>query len=82
MSDSNRYGFEETVIRFEETCRNDQNISDYGKRTAASFCRVHYVDTYINSADRLRDQATRALYWYGRRFPEEFFDFSHEVFFN
>ena len=22
----------------------------------------------------LRDKATRALYWYGRRFPQEFFD--------
>ena len=69
---SNRYGFEETVIRFEETCRNDQNISDYGKKRLLLF--AEYIMWILTSTVRpLRDQATRALYWYGRRFPEEFF---------
>ena len=69
---SNRYGFEETVIHFEETCRNDQNISDYGKKRLLLF--AEYIMWILTSTVRpLRDQATRALYWYGRRFPEEFF---------
>ena len=70
---SNRYGFEETVIRFEETCRNDQNISDYGKKRLLLF--AEYIMWILTSTVRpLRDQATRALYWYGRRFPQDFFD--------
>ena len=69
----NRYSFEETVIRFEETCRNDQNISGYGKKRLLLF--AEYIMWILTSTVRpLRDQATRALYWYGRRFPQDFFD--------
>ena len=67
----NRYSFEETVIRFEETCRNDQNISGYGKKRLLLF--AEYIMWILTSTVRpLRDQATRALYWYGRRFPQDF----------
>ena len=66
----NRYSFEETVIRFEETCRNAQNLS---KERLYLF--AEYIMWILTSTVRpLRDQATRALYWYGRRFPQEFFD--------
>ena len=66
----NRYSFEEIVIRFEETCRNAQDVSEE---------RLHLLAEYImwiltSTVRPLRDKATRALYWYGRRFPKEFLD--------
>ena len=68
---SNRYSFEEIVIRFEETCQNAQNVSDYGKKRLLLL--AEYIMWILTSTVRpLRDQATRALYWYGRRFPEDF----------
>ena len=68
-----RESFEQIVIRFEETCRNAQNISDYGKKRLLLL--AEYIMWLLTSTVRwLRDQATRALYWYGRRFPQEFFD--------
>ena len=65
--------FEELVKRFEETSRNDQDISELGAK------RLHLLAEYImwiltSTVRPLRDKATRALYWYGRRFPKEFFD--------
>ena len=66
----NRYSFEETVIRFEETCRDAQDLS---KKRLYLF--AEYIMWILTSTVHpLRDQATRALYWYGRRFPQEFFD--------
>ena len=68
----NRYSSEEIVIRFEEICQNDENISDYGKKRLLLL--AEYIMWILTSTVRpLRDQATRALYWYGRHFPEEFF---------
>ena len=68
----NRYTLEETVTRFEETCQNAQNVSDYGKKRL--FLLAEYIMWILTSTVRpLRDQATRALYWYGWRFPEDFF---------
>ena len=69
----NRESFEKRLIRFERTCRCDQELSDVGKE------RLHLLAEYImwiltSTVRPLRDQATRALYWYGRRFPQEFFD--------
>ena len=67
----NRYSFEEIVIRFEETCQNAQNVSNYGKKRLLLL--AEYIMWLLTSTVRwLRDQATRALYWYGRRFPKEF----------
>ena len=68
-----RESFEKRLNRFEETCQSDQDLSDIGKE------RLHLMAEYtmwiLTSTVRpLRDQATRALYWYGRRFPQEFFD--------
>ena len=67
----NRYSFEDMVIRFEETCQNAQNVSDYRKKRLLLL--AEYIMWILTSTVRpLRDQATRALYWYGRRFAEEF----------
>lgn len=67
----NRYSFEEKVIRFEETCQNAQNVSDYGKKRLLLL--AEYMMWILTSTVRpLRDQVTRALYWYGRRFPQDF----------
>ena len=70
---NNRERFEELVKRFEETSRNDQDISELSAK------RLHLLAEYImwiltSTVRPLRDQATRVLYWYGRRFPQEFFD--------
>ena len=69
----NRYDFENILERFEETCQNDQNISGYGKKRFLLL--AEYIMWILTSTVRpLRDKATRALYWYGRRFPQDFFD--------
>ena len=65
----NRYSFEEIVIRFETTCRNAQDLSKERLHLYAE----HIMWILTSTVRSLRDQATRALYWYGRRFPEEFF---------
>ena len=67
----NRDRFEKIVIRIEKTCQN-QDISELSAK------RLHLLAEYImwiltSTVRPLRDQATRALYWYGRCFPQEFF---------
>ena len=69
----NRYDFENILERFEETCQNDQNISDFS-RERLHFLAEHIMWILTSTVRPLRDQATRSLYWYGRRFPQEFFD--------
>ena len=69
----NREKFEAVVMHFEEKCRNPQDISELSAK------RLHLLAEYImwiltSTVRPLRDQSTRALYWYGRRFPQEFFD--------
>ena len=65
--------FEELLMRFEEACQSHQELSDVSAE------RLHLFAEYIrwlltSNVRRLRDKATRALYWYGRRFPQDFFD--------
>ena len=65
--------FEKLLMRFEKTCQSNQELSD------VSMERLHLFAEYImwlltSNVRRLRDKATRALYWYGRRFPQNFFD--------
>ena len=66
----NRYSFEETVIRFEDTCRNAQELP----KERLYLLAEHIMWILTSTVRSLRDQATRALYWYGRRFPQDFFD--------
>ena len=65
--------FEKRLVRFEEACQSNQELSDIGKK------RLHLLAEYImwvltSTVRPLRDKATRALYWYGRLFPQEFLD--------
>ena len=65
--------FEKRLVRFEEACQSNQELSDISEK------RLHLLAEYImwvltSTRRPLRDKATRALYWYGRRFPQEFLD--------
>ena len=66
----NRYSIEEMVLRFEETCRNAQDVSEESLLLLAE----HIMWILTSTVRPLRDKATRALYWYGRRFPTAFFE--------
>ena len=68
-----RESFEKRLNRFEETCQSDQELSDIGKERLHLYAE-HIMWILTSTVRPLRDQATRALYWYGRRFPQEFFD--------
>ena len=66
-------GFEKMLMRFEEACQSDRELSDTSEK------RLHLLAEHImwvltSTVRPLRDKATRALYWYGRRFPQDFFD--------
>lgn len=68
----NRYSFENTLEHFEEICKEDHDLSEFSVK------RLHLLAEHImwiltSTVRPLRDQATRALYWYGRRFPQKFF---------
>ncbi len=56
----------------EERSPNEVELST----EAANWLRLlakHTMWTLTSTVKNLRDKATRALYWYGRRFPNEFF---------
>lgn len=68
---ANTRQFKEVLLSFESTCKDDGSISDIAAK------RLHLLAEYImwmltSTTRPLRDQATRSLYWYGRRFPEKF----------
>lgn len=59
--------------RFETSCKSDQQLSDISMRRLNLL--AEYIMWLLTSTVRsLRDKATRALYWYGRRYPKQFFD--------
>jgi hypothetical protein len=65
--------FEKTLERFEALCRSDEPMSEM------TVDRLHLLAEHImwvltSTVHPLRDKATQALYWYGRRMPEQFFD--------
>ena len=67
-----QYFFNE-LERFENTCKERSSYSDITEERlllAAKF----YSWLLTSTVRDLRDTATRALYWYGRRFPSKFFD--------
>ena len=69
----NAASFEKRLVRFEEACQSDQKLSDTSEK------RLHLLAEHImwvltSTVRSLRDKATRALCWYGRRFPQEFLD--------
>ena len=69
----NRYSFERILEGFEKACQNTQNVSDYGKKRLLLLAE-HIMWILTSTVRPLRDLATSALFWYGRRFPNEFFD--------
>ena len=69
----NRESFEKKVIRFEEICQRDQELSDTDKERLHLLAE-HIMWIHTSTVRPLRDKATQALYWYGRRFPQEFLD--------
>ncbi len=64
---------ENTITKFENSCRENKEFSEL---THNRLClQAEYVMLILTSSVRsLRDRATRALYWYGRRFPQELLD--------
>jgi hypothetical protein len=59
--------------KFESACKESINLTGISEQRlllAASFFRWLLTST----VRPLRDTATRALYWYGRRFPNKFYD--------
>ena len=65
--------FEKILERFETSCQSDQQLSDSSKKRLNLL--AEYTMWLLTSTVRpLRDKATRALYWYGRRFPQVFFE--------
>jgi hypothetical protein len=59
--------------KFEGVCKVAQNLMDISEQRlllAAKFFRWLLTST----VRPLRDTVTRALYWYGKRFPNKFFD--------
>ena len=65
--------FERILERFETSCKSAQQSYDINKERVDLF--AEYIMWLLTSTVRpLRDKATRALYWYGRRAPQQFFD--------
>ncbi|HCM35443.1 hypothetical protein [Chryseobacterium sp.] len=67
----NSYHLEQFISEFENQCRNNSPESDIMLRKQKLVSKI--VVWFLTSTDRtLRDKVTRALYFYGRKFPEEF----------
>jgi hypothetical protein len=68
-----RREFEGLLDQFEENCQK------VGELSGTNADRMHllarrFMWVLTSTVRPLRDKATRAMYWYGRRFPKEFFD--------
>jgi len=72
-----RSEFEGLLDQFEENCRKGDDLSgtDAGRMHLLAR-RFMWVLTW--TVRPLRDKATRAMYWYGRRFTRSFFDLMYE----
>jgi hypothetical protein len=65
--------FEKLLARFEAACQSDEPLSETTKDRLRLLAE-HIMWVLTSTVRPLRDKATRALYWYGRRLPEQFFD--------
>jgi hypothetical protein len=61
--------FTSFVLDFEKACKRKKELSD---RIHIAAKKVMWV--FTTNIKRLRDEATRALYYYARRYPKEFLD--------
>jgi len=64
---------EKTLTRFEELCRSKEALSNMTESRILLIAE-HMMWVLTSTVRPLRDKATRALYWYGRRMPERFLD--------
>lgn len=76
---SNSTELMEDLDQFEQLCRGPQQLTPLAQ--ARLHLAVRYFAWLLTSTHcMLRDTATRALYWYGRRFPEQLFDLTLKSF--
>jgi hypothetical protein len=68
----NQLTFKEELIRFESKCKSD-NLTPSDKEMLSFYAR-YYLWTLTSTVRDLRDIATMAFYWYGRKFSAEFFE--------
>ena len=69
----NIYVFEKDLENFEKTCKGQKLFSEESKTRINLF--ANYILWFLTSTTHsFRDGVTRALYWYGRVFPEDFFE--------
>lgn len=62
----------EELEKFESICKSGENLTSIENRLGLE---AKYFSWVLSSTARhLRDKATKALYWYGRQFPEKLFD--------
>ena len=69
----NSYYFEENIENFEKLCKDTHELSDIVKKRFHLMAE-HTMWMLTSTVHKVRDKATRALYWYGRRLPKEFFE--------
>ena len=60
------------ISKFERECRNPLNLSHQTK-TRLNLTAKYLSWLLVSTHRRVRDFATKALYWFGRRFPREVF---------
>ena len=65
--------FEKTLAHFEALCQNNKPMSEITANRLHLLAK-HIMWVLTSTVRPLRDKATQALYWYGRRMPEQFFD--------
>lgn len=71
--------FEKDLKSFEKTCKEPKSFPKESKTRINLF--AHYIVWFLTSTTHsFRDSATRALYWYGRRFPKDFFELVEKSF--
>ena len=68
----NRENFEKKLMDFERICRGNKDLSEVGVKRLHLLAE-HIIWVLTSTIRPLRDKATHALYWYGRRFPQKFF---------
>jgi hypothetical protein len=68
-----RAEFEGLIDQFEESYRKSDDFSVTDADRLNLLAR-RFMWVLTSTVRPLRDKATRAMYWYGRRFPKEFFD--------
>jgi hypothetical protein len=70
---SAREQHEEVVRQLEERCQDQGDMAEHDK-ARIDLLAAGVLWLLTSTIRPLRDKATRALYWYGRRFPQSFFD--------